>query len=220
MNLVHAYSPAFAKVLSILERDGGPEGMNPGEAKRQVAAELDQATERASAYYDAKTLFLARRLVTAWADERLSSDAWSGREEWLSRPLQSDWLEGRRSGEWFFETAETLDPGRPDHGDLAALCLRCLSLGLDGRLHDNGEEMVALRQSLTRRFNLDAPANPFPPPLAKTEQPGGRARGRAFAGAVLAIMLGLVVFFLAGESRLAAKIAQTLPDLHREDAKP
>ncbi|MCD8140458.1 MAG: DotU family type IV/VI secretion system protein [Planctomycetaceae bacterium] len=187
MHLTDCFTPCFVTVLDILaphRHAAGAAGIAEGAsdpterpvdaARRACQESLDRAVETAASFYETRTLMVARRLVTAWVDERLGSDAWPGRDAWLARPLHSEWHEGRRSGEWFFATAGGLTPGKRDHDELARLALRCLSLGLEGPHFDKPDDLVRIRRDMALRFECAAPASPFPPPVQSADAPPPR----------------------------------------------
>ncbi len=218
MHLPECFNPCFVTVLGILEPERHAailtESLGPADfpdaserpvdaARRACLESLDRAVEMASSFYETRTLILARRLVTAWMDERLGSDPWPGRDAWLARPLQSEWNEGRRSGEWFFTTIGGLTLGKQDHDELARLALRCMSLGLEGPHFDNPDELLRLRREMALRFDLAACSSPFPPPFEAVAAADGRTRHGLWA----------VPLILAGIIALAALLGEH--DLNR-----
>ncbi len=178
--LVRCFEPCLVAVLELLDSAAA----QPAEAAADAAsardallARLDQSSLAASGRFPARVTVLARRFATAWADERLAGGAWAEREAWRAFPLQSDWGEGRTAGEWFFEALARLEPGRDGETALAALALRCLSLGFDGRMRYTPRQLLELRRTLARRFGLEARPAAFPPAVETGEADGGRRGG-------------------------------------------
>lgn len=171
------FEPCFVRVLEILDR---AEEADAGAAREALRELLDDAACAAEGCFPANAALSARRFVTAWADERLASDGWPGRDAWRAHPLQSDWGEGRAAGEWFFDAVARLHPSRTEDGALASLALRCLTLGFDGRLYCTPQEIADLRRALVLRFGFARPPCPFPPPAGTA---GDDSRGGA--GAVM-----------------------------------
>lgn len=168
--LVRCFEPCFVGVLKILDAAGADVSDEAAEERDAAASPrdsvmmlLDESVLAASENFPARTTILARRFVTAWADERLVRGDWPGRDAWRARPLQSDWGEGRTAGEWFFEALEGLDPARADDAAPAAIALRCLALIFYGRMHRSPQELLDLRRDTARRFNLLSPPAVFPP---------------------------------------------------------
>lgn len=162
--LVRCFEPCFLEVLGALDAAGEAGSETDAAALRgSVMARLDECVLAASGSSPVRTTVLARRFVTAWADERLVRGDWPGRDDWRARPLQSDWGEGRTAGEWFFEALAGLDAARADDAAPAALALRCLALTFDGRMHRSPQELLDLRRDTARRFSLFSPPAAFPP---------------------------------------------------------
>lgn len=219
--LTRCFAACFTRTLFILDNaaTGGKGDAGTADAQSihdDLLAALDEAAMKAAGLFNTPIVLLARRFVTAWIDERLSSDAWPGRHAWQAKPLQSDWGEGRTAGEWFFEALERLEPTRDGDAPLAALVLRCLDLGFDGRMHYSPQELRELRRETASRFSLPRYPASFPPPLAAEEF--GAARRRAwrrwllplFAAAALGFAYWLsdreLDVYLA--SRIASSIAR------------
>lgn len=133
---------------------------------------LTEAERRLMARWGPEAAETARRMVTVWLDEILVLAAWPGRELWLRKPLQSDWNEGRSGGLWFFQQIDILNPARRDDRELAALALRCLSLGLGGCHGREPEKLDQVRRQIQDRFALKDDSPIFPPALPS----GGRKK--------------------------------------------
>ncbi|MCD8351717.1 MAG: DotU family type IV/VI secretion system protein [Planctomycetaceae bacterium] len=221
MHLTDCFNPCFVAVLDIIGPHHEASDLAAGAGKadtvdkpvnaaRRVCQEkLDRAVESAASFYETRTLMLARRLVTAWIDERLGSDPWPGRDAWLARPLQCDWNEGRHSGEWFFTTAGSLTQGKQDHDEVARLALRCLSLGLEGPYFDNPAELLRLRRDLALRFDLTVPVSPFPSFVETAGAPvDATRRGLWAVPFILAAIITLAA--LLGENALNRRLETIL----------
>lgn len=191
--LVHCFEPCLVRVLGIL--DSREAEADPAAVRAGISALLDDAALAMLGRYSTDAVPLARRFVAAWADERLSSDDWPGRDAWRAHPLQSDWGEGRAAGEWFFDAVARLRPDRAGDGDLAALALRCLSLGFDGRLHYTPREIADLRRTLVLRFGFAQAPCPFPPPVAAGYAALPRGGGLFRFGRWLAPLAAAAVLF-------------------------
>lgn len=176
--MIACFDSCAELTLETLERArsplDAPEETDPAFLRSRMEEELNAASAAAGTRYDKPAAYRARRMVTAWADERLSVDPWPGREQWIARPLQSDWEEGRTAGEWFFTMLDNLDPARPHHAALAALALRLMALGFDGRMYRSPEELVAFRQKFAARFGIAHPVAPFPPAIGEPAPPRPR----------------------------------------------
>lgn len=173
--LARAFEPALLRVLTILDGGESSTETDAAAARASLLESLDAAALAAAARHSPHATLTARRFVTAWADERLASDDWPAREAWRARPLQSDWGEGRAAGEWFFDAVARLAPPNMEDAALAALALRCMTLGFDGKMYYTPRETADLRRTLVLRFGLARPPAPFPPPA----ESGGADRPRA-----------------------------------------
>lgn len=208
--LLHCFADCLRETLLLL--DDSPPNAERGERDAHAVhdalmATLDDASRQASGLFGTQVVLLARRFVTAWIDERLASDPWSGRGAWQARPLQSDWGEGRTAGEWFFEALTRLEPARDGDTALAALALRCLALGFDGRMHYSPPELLELRRDTAQRFSLTHAPSFFPPPVdAGNSAPVRRGAWRWWIAPVLTA--GILVFaYLLADRVLFAHLA-------------
>lgn len=201
--LLRCFEPCFIRVLELLDARS-PEA-DAAAARASLLELLDESAFSAEGRFPAQTALAARRFTTAWTDERLASDDWPGREAWRTHPLQSDWGEGRASGEWFFDAVARLNPARPEDAAPAALALRCLSLGFDGKMYYTPREIADLRRTLTLRFGFARPPRPFPPQAAGTANYTRRGAGALLrwlaplaAAAILAGAYALATEFSTG----------------------
>jgi type IV/VI secretion system ImpK/VasF family protein len=161
-------------------------------------------------------------MVTIWLDELLIQFPWPGRKAWLRKPLQSEWGEGRSGGVWFFQEIEGLDPTRLDDRELAALALRCVSLGLSGRHGRDLERLDQVRCELQERFGFEDDIPIFPPllPSGGRKKTGLGASGWKFLVALAAI---LSIVWWAGDfslERTLNKITGQVETSSGRDAGP
>lgn len=181
--------------------------------RRELKKRLDLAERRVMSQWGPEAALSARRMVTVWLDELLLTAPWPGRKLWISKPLQKDWAEGRSGGQWFFEELEILTPDRRDNRELAALALRCLTLGLAGRYGRSPEQLLKVRRETLDRFGFLADSPVFPPPMPR------RSAKKVWLGPLarrllLGLGLGLLLFWLAGDLSLNRRLDR----IHHEAA--
>lgn len=133
--------------------------------RSELLKKMTEAEHKLMTRWEPETAGAARRMVTVWLDEILIKSTWPGREQWLRKPLQSEWGEGRSGGLWFFQQLEGLNPARKDDRQLAVLALRCISLGLTGCYGREPDRLNEVRRDVQERFALKDDTPIFPPPL-------------------------------------------------------
>ena len=217
------YTSCLVDTLGVLDAGADMPVDEADSLRTRLCEGLNLAAVEAAPHFDQPTVFQARRFVTAWMDERLASDAWPGQGAWQAHPLQSDWGEGRRAGEWFFEAVDKLEPLRPEHLPLARLALRLLSFGYSGEMREPGEKLSDLRQRLARRFGLFQPPAVFPPSLPDVSALPASCRraGGWIAAALLAavVVLGIVLADAVLGKRLDERLADIFPGVSVQTTK-
>lgn len=119
--------------------DGAEVGEEQARFKfEEIFRELDRRGQEAG--YDVTHVRLVIFALVAYADERILTSAWSGKEAWLDNPLQLALFNINSGGEEFYQRLEQL---RRDGGDQQRLAdvlecfLICLQLGFKGRYGAN-----------------------------------------------------------------------------------
>ena len=190
---------------SNLRGEAGPRPETVAAWRRDLKKRLDLAERRVVGPWGPEAALSARRMVTVWLDELLLTSPWPGRKLWLGQPLQKDWDEGRSGGQWFFEELESLSPDRRDDRALAALALRCLTLGLSGCYGRSPEQLLAVRRRTLERFGFraDSPVFPPPPPRRPAKNAWLSPLGRRV---LLGLGIGLLLFWLVGNLSLSSRL--------------
>lgn len=202
--MLNAFQPCFTMALFLSVQRAETEGEAVPAAKyRAILLEkLALGEGLVMTRWGEEAAAAARRMVTVCLDEILNCAPWPGREEWLRKPLQSEWGEGRSGGAWFFQYLEGLSPARRDGRELAALALRCISLGLSGPYGRDAEALGQVRRDIQHNFSFHG-SPVFPPPLP----PLGRKKSAFFALKILAAALAaLGLLGLAGALSLEARL--------------
>lgn len=154
MSLVELFKPCFALVVKAIKNDDTIDAISPARLLMEANAALDNAVRNAPDSLDAHSLFLARRIVAAWMDERLTDENWSGKDAWALCPLQTALKDEKRPGQWFFDALRTLNPEKEVDRELAELSLYCLDLGLYEQTFASRDEYTRQYWNLAGRFGL------------------------------------------------------------------
>lgn len=130
----------------------------------EIFRELDRRGQEAG--YDITHVRLVIFALVAYADERILTSNWNGKEAWLDNPLQLALFNINSGGEEFYQRLEQV---RRDGGDQQRLAdvlecfLICLQLGFKGRY---GANPAAGRQldELVRELTAEIAKRRGPPP--------------------------------------------------------
>lgn len=181
--------------------------------RREFLKKLAEAEHGIMTGWGPEAAAVARRMATVWLDEILIKSSWPGRQHWLRKPLQSEWGEGRSGGLWFFQQLEQLSPARKDDRELAALALRCISLGLTGCYGREPDQLNEVRKNIQDRFEFkdDQPLFPPPPPPAGAPKARIGPAGRRLLAALILIPL---LFWLWG----GLSLGRTLDKINSQTA--
>jgi len=189
---------------------------SPAELRQQLTAALDKMVSRGRrAELPDADLAEARYALVALLDEQVLRATWSGRSEWMSRPLQLELYRDNNAGEDFFVRLSALlrSGDRPLAVQVYYLCL---ALGFQGMYEQTGDRKSLARFTSAARQQLSGVL-----PATDSLSPHGRPRRRAHAAerhptAVLwllgsALALVLLTIALAGwfvERSLRAAVAE------------
>jgi type VI secretion system protein ImpK len=116
----------------------------------------------------------ARYALVAFIDEQVMRSEWSGRAEWMSRPLQLDLYRENTAGENFFVRLRALlrTADRPVAVEIYYLCL---VLGFQGAYRDGGEPGALEKFTRAARDQLKK-ALPDPTKVSPHAKPKGALR--------------------------------------------
>jgi type VI secretion system protein ImpK len=118
----------------------------------------------------------AKYALAAFIDEAVLGSSWSGRMEWMNRPLQLEQFGEHLAGEGFFTRLANLRQGGEQNMDLLELYYTCLQLGFEGMYKLRGlEQLMALQVDL--RSQIDGYRGVADPRLS----PEGVAKAGMFA---------------------------------------
>jgi type VI secretion system protein ImpK len=112
---------------------------SPAELRQQLVAALDKMVSRGRrAELPDRDLAEARYALVALLDEQVLRASWSGRSEWMSRPLQFELYRDNNAGEDFFvRLGALLRSG--DRAPAVQVYYLCLALGFEGIYAQNGD---------------------------------------------------------------------------------
>jgi type VI secretion system protein ImpK len=86
----------------------------------------------------------ARYAIAAFMDEQVLRNEWSGRQQWIARPLQFLYFNENTAGEGFFARMNALQ-GQPHRAHVLEIFYWCLELGFQGKYAvRSGEGMAPL----------------------------------------------------------------------------
>ena len=155
---------------------------SPAELRQQLIAALDKMVSRGRrAGLPDQDLAEARYALVALLDEQVLRASWSGRAEWMSRPLQFELYQDNNAGEDFFVRLGALL--RSGNRPLAVqIYYLCLALGFEGMYAQNGDRRSlakfahAARQQLAPLLPATDRSSPHGLPVRRTsasKQSGG-----------------------------------------------
>lgn len=207
---------ACADVLAVAAQLPAAPLPSPAELRQQLTAALDKMISRGRrAELPDADLAEARYALVGLLDEQVLRATWSGRAEWMSRPLQLELYRDNNAGEDFFVRLSALlrSGDRPLAVQVYYLCL---ALGFQGMYEQTGDRKSLARFSNAARHQL---AGVLPP--IDSLSPRGTLQRRANAtgrrpGSVLwllggGLLLVLLTIALSGwwvERALAAAAAE------------
>jgi len=188
---------------------------SPVELRQQLTAALDKMVSRGRrARLPDADLAEARYALVALLDEQVLRALWSGRSEWMNRPLQFELYQDNNAGEDFFVRLSALLRGGERLLAVQVYYL-CLALGFQGVYEQSGDRKSlakftnAARQQLSlvlpRADSLSPRALPRRPARAALPQRG--ARVWLLAGALL-IALTIAISAWSVELALRAAVAE------------
>ncbi|MEO8183867.1 MAG: type IVB secretion system protein IcmH/DotU [Deltaproteobacteria bacterium] len=169
---------------------------SPAELRQQLTAALDKMVSRGRrAELPDADLAEARYALVALLDEQVLRTTWSGRSEWMSRPLQLELYRDNNAGEDFFVRLSALL--RSDNRPLAVqVYYLCLALGFQGMYEQTGDRKSLAKFTSAARHQL---SGVLPP--TDSLSPHGRPRRNASAAqrhptAVLWLLAGALALVL------------------------
>src|SRR5688572_32390015 len=125
-----------------------------GDLRQRMISSLDRMVSdgRRLGIADAD-LAEARYALVAFIDEQVMRSDWSGRADWMARPLQLDLYRENTAGENFFVRLRALlrAGDRPVAVEIYYLCL---VLGFQGAYRDSGESQALEKFTRAARDNL------------------------------------------------------------------
>jgi type IV/VI secretion system ImpK/VasF family protein len=172
----------------------------PTELRQQLTAALDKMVSRGrrAAIPDAD-LAEARYALVALLDEQVLKANWTGRTEWMNRPLQFDLYRDNNAGEDFFVRLSALlrNGGRPFAVQVYYLCL---ALGFQGMYAQNGDAKALAKFTRAARQQLEsalAPPDNLSPHGAPQRVARAATRGHGMVGWVVVGGLFLIALTVA-----------------------
>lgn len=93
--------------------------------------------------------------LAAFVDEILLHQAWSGRNDWMSQPLQLKLFGEHLAGEGFFKRLDSLRQRGAEMVDILEVYYVCLQLGFEGIYRMSGlEKLMGLQVDLRSQIDL------------------------------------------------------------------
>jgi type VI secretion system protein ImpK len=165
----------------------------------------------------------ARYALVAFIDEQIMRSDWSGRADWMSRPLQLELYRENTAGENFFVRLRALlrSGDRPVAVEVYYLCL---VLGFQGAYRDGGEPQALEKFTRAAREQVRK-VLPDPNKVSPHAKPKGSTRSvKTGYGPLLVIAASsffLVVLVLVGLGLSVSSQRDTLiAQLERQDTRP
>lgn len=188
----------------------------PAELRQQLTAAVDKMVSRGRrAEIPDADLAEARYAIVALLDEQVLKASWSGRTEWMNRPLQFELYRDNNAGEDFFVRLSALlrSGGRPLAIQVYYLCL---ALGFQG-MYEQSRDTKALGKFVhAARHQLSAvlpPADNLSPHA--TPQRLSRAAGHrqgfiwwALAGGLLLVASAILIGGWSVERELRSAVTE------------
>lgn len=105
----------------------------PQVLRQRITALLDELNTRgAEANIPRADLSEALYAIVAFMDEQILRSQWSGRQQWMSQPLQLTYFNENTAGEGFFTRMQALEQ-RPNQAHVLEIYYLCLALGFRGK---------------------------------------------------------------------------------------
>lgn len=154
----------------------------------------------------------AKYALAAYVDEVILTSTWSGRLEWMSRPLQLEFFGEHTAGEGFFTRLANLRQGGEDNLHLLELYYYCLQLGFEGVYKIKGlEHLMALQVDL--RAQIDGYNGPVKTQLSPEGLPGNvfinQVRRHVPYWVIAVVTLSAVFFTYMGYSIVSSNVAES-----------
>ncbi|MFW5488952.1 MAG: DotU family type IV/VI secretion system protein [Desulfovibrio sp.] len=149
----------FTRVLAYVQVVAA--GKAPGEVtyetvRKDLETLFASSEDRAVALGVQRELFRrAEFAVCCWIDETLLAVDWSGREEWLKRPLQRAQFNTINGGEEFFSRLD--EAQNREEMELVEVFHACISLGFTGRYYQENQKALLDEISLAQAKRLYGP---------------------------------------------------------------
>ena len=198
---------------------------SPVELRQQLTAALDKLVSRGRrAQLPDADLVEARYALVALLDEQVLRASWSGRSEWMNRPLQFDLYQDNNAGEDFFVRLSALLRSG-DRLLAVQVYYLCLALGFQGVYAQSGDRTALAKFANAARQQLSGalPRAESLSPHALPQRPGDAAPPRrgtlvwALGGALLiALTIAISAWSVERALRTAvAEVSETSPALPR-----
>lgn len=199
-----------------------PIGPDLNEFRRLVVRELEAFGERARALsIDAKTIQLARYILSAFMDDAVMSTPWGANSVWSQQSLLITYHNDAQGGDRLFDFAERMTREPDREPQLMELLYQCLSLGFEGRaaLDPRGATLLndrRARLAQTIASRRAALSGEISPQWHGVEASGGRYEPRVPLWVILSV-LGVIALaiFSALLFRLSSQVDAALAALNQ-----
>ncbi|HXX67374.1 MAG TPA: DotU family type IV/VI secretion system protein [Polyangiaceae bacterium] len=207
---------ASAEVLAAAAQIGQLPGASPESVRADMIGRLRQFVSRCrDAGIDDAEIAEARYALVAFIDDRVLKSGWSGREAWMSNPLQLQFFREYTAGENFFGRMRALlHRGEPFFA--LEVYYLCIALGFAGAMQAGGASqgarsyVEAARTRLLRGVSADRVApNAIPTQIHRAGRPGLPSAAIAIAACVLVCGASLAGLHAA----LSSAIQRATPDV-------
>jgi type IV/VI secretion system ImpK/VasF family protein len=215
---------ACADVLALAAQLPAAQLPAPLELRQQLTAALDKMVSRGRrAELPDADLAEARYALVGLLDEQVLRATWSGRTEWMSRPLQLELYRDNNAGEDFFVRLSALLRSG-DRPLVVQVYYLCLALGFQGMYEQTGDRRSLAKFRNAARHQL---AGVLPPtdnlsphvtPRRRANATGGRPGSVLWllGGGLLLVLLALALsgwFVQRALGAAVVEIAHTAPAL-------
>lgn len=188
----------------------------PAELRQQLTAAVDKVVSRGRrAEIPDADLAEARYAVVALLDEQVLKANWSGRTEWMNRPLQFELYRDNNAGEDFFVRLSALlrSGGRPLAVQVYYLCL---ALGFQGMYAQSKDTKALAKFANAARHQLSAVLPPAdnlsphgtPQRLARAAVRRGGFIWWALAGGLLLLAVAILIGGWSVERELRSAVTE------------